>query len=148
MLICTYKLSDEFVKFGRHPLECVDVAYRLPVGSEVHAAVSSECGSPEVKAIRLHISVAVHIPAEIPHTEGYLIAVGCLAVLVIGVDSGNILCPVVFKVSIDPFAVVEAFASENYLSCHSSFVLGLFSLSVSSGEQRKMRALPILYSSK
>ena len=81
MLICTYKLSDEFVKLLCHPLESVNIAYRLPVGGEVHAAVSSECGSPKVKAIRRCASVKVS--CEIPYSKSHLITVDNVAVLVL-----------------------------------------------------------------
>ena len=72
MLICTYKFSDEFVKLLCHPLESVYVAYRLPVGGEVHATVSAQGGSPEVKAVGR--CVTVKVSSEIPHSEGDLIA--------------------------------------------------------------------------
>lgn len=81
MLICTYKLSDEFVKLLCHPLERVYVAYRLPVGSEVHAAVSSECGSPKVKAIRR--CVTVNVSGEVPYSKSDLIAVDNVAIIVL-----------------------------------------------------------------
>ena len=81
MLICTYKFSDEFVKLLCHPLESVYVAYRLPVGGEVHAAVSSLCGSPKVKAIRWCASVKVS--GEVQYSESNLIAVGHFAGLIL-----------------------------------------------------------------
>lgn len=92
MLNCTYKLSDEFVKLLCHPLESVYVAYRLPVGSEVHAAVSPECGSPEVKAIRRCASVKVS--SEVPHSESHLIAVGHFAVLILLLAKSLEPCPI------------------------------------------------------
>ena len=82
MLICTYKFSDEFVKLLCHPLESVYVAYRLPVGSEVHAAVSSESGSPKVESIGMFFRTT-RIFRAIPHAEGNLIAVGHFAVLIL-----------------------------------------------------------------
>ena len=81
MLICTYKFSDEIVELLCHPLESVYVAYRLPVGCEVHTAICTECGSPEVKAIRWLPSVKVS--SEVPHSESYLIAVDNVAIVIL-----------------------------------------------------------------
>ena len=80
MLICTYKLSDELMKVSRHALKSVNVAYRLPIGSEVHAAVSAQRGSPEVEAVGR--CVPVEVSGEVPHSESNLIATDHIAVIV------------------------------------------------------------------
>ena len=69
------------MEFFCHLLEYSDVAYRLPVGSEVHAAVSPECGSPEVQSVGW--CVTVKVSSEVPHSESHLIAVDNVAVLVL-----------------------------------------------------------------
>ncbi len=100
------------MEFFGHPLESVYVAYRLPVGSEVHAAVSSLCGSPKVKAIRWCASVKVS--GEVPYSESNLIAVDNIAVFVF-----------LFVKALEPRPILRGSQSRSPLLIASFLKLGL-----------------------